>query len=69
MRVVTIGRTRYEVVGEGCGTGMKKCKYACQHPLTAFILKHGTNQRQWNLTSCIPGDAIDSEEEIPDDNQ
>jgi hypothetical protein len=66
MRVVAIGRVRYEVVAEGCGTGMKKCKHHAQHPLTAYILKHGTNDRMWGMTSCIPGDAIDSEEEIPD---
>jgi len=69
MRVVTIGRVRYEVVGEGCATGMKKCPNLEHQPLTAYNLKHGTNQRLWGGTSCIPGDQITNDEEIPDDNQ
>jgi hypothetical protein len=67
VRVVTFGRVRYEVVAEGCGVGSgKKCKWACQHPLTAYILKHGTNKRLFGMTSCIPGDQITNDEEIPD---
>lgn len=66
MRIVTVGRTRYEWISDGCATRQKNCPNLEHQPLTVFILKHGTNDRQFGMTSCIPGDQITHTEEIPD---
>jgi hypothetical protein len=51
METVTIKATKYEIVGEGCATGMATCRH--DRPLTVYALDAKGRRRFEHLSECI----------------
>jgi hypothetical protein len=51
METVTIKTTTYEIVGEGCATGMANCTHS--RPLTVHALDARGRRRFEHLAECI----------------